>query len=106
MGITVAACDHDCRHVVHVHDIFVFWPFVEGAFDSFVAHVLPVYVQVVFVAWLVATAWFLVTYHSPCQQLPSKEQLSYYESSGEDQDIYAGVSGFDSRGLKFFPQLW
>lgn len=62
--------------------------------------------QVVFVAWLVATAWFLVTYHSPCQPLPSKEQLSYYESSGEDQDIYAGVSGFDSRGLKFFPQLW
>ncbi|KAL3138646.1 hypothetical protein ABBQ32_006406 [Trebouxia sp. C0010 RCD-2024] len=62
--------------------------------------------EVVFVAWLVATAWFLVTYHSPCQPLPSKEQLSYYESSGEDQDIYAGVSGFDSRGLKFFPQLW
>jgi len=58
------------------------------------------------VAWLVATTWFIATYSSPCQNLPSKEQLSYYENSGEDQDIYAGVSGFDSRGLKFFPQLW
>ena len=55
---------------------------------------------------MVATIWFLVTWASPCQQLPSKEQLSYYESAGEDQDIYAGVSGYDSRGLKFFPQLW
>ena len=60
----------------------------------------------IFVAWMVATIWFLVTYASPCQNLPSKEQLSYYENSGDDQDIYAGVSGYDARGLKFFPQLW
>lgn len=62
--------------------------------------------QVVFTAWMVATIWFVITWASPCQPLPSKEQLEYYESSGEDQDIYAGVSGYDSRGLKFFPQLW
>ena len=86
----------------------VLWPqiLLQGVLRVTTSDAIWLFHQVVFVAWLVATAWFLVTYHSPCQPLPSKEQLSYYESSGEDQDIYAGVSGFDSRGLKFFPQLW
>ncbi|DBA70944.1 TPA: hypothetical protein ACH3X2_011387 [Trebouxia sp. C0005] len=103
--------------------IYVFMGCIAGAlggwfiklnihFTSFRAKYIPAsnrwrrFGEVVFVAWLVATTWFLATYSSPCQNLPSKEQLSYYENSGEDQDIYAGVSGFDSRGLKFFPQLW
>ena len=62
--------------------------------------------QVVFVAWLTATVWFLVMYLGPCHKLPSRQQLHYYEMSGNDQDIYAGVTGADSRGLRFFPQLW
>ena len=59
-----------------------------------------------FVAWLTATVWYLVMYWGPCHKLPSRQQLHYYEMSGADQDIYAGVTGADSRGLRFFPQLW
>ena len=58
------------------------------------------------VAWLTATVFFLITYWSPCLPLPPKEQLVYFEASGEDQDFYAGISGADSRGLRNFPQLW
>lgn len=62
--------------------------------------------QVVAVAWLTATAFFLATYWSPCLPLPPKAQLQYFEAGGEDQEIYAGISGADSRGLRHFPQLW
>lgn len=63
--------------------------------------------QVVCVSWLTATVFFLITYLSPCVPLPPKEQLSYFEAGGgEDQDFYAGISGADSRGLRHFPQLW
>lgn len=58
------------------------------------------------VAWLTATVFFVITYLSPCLPLPPKEQLTYFEESGEDQDFYAGISGADSRGLRHFPQLW
>ena len=57
-------------------------------------------------AWLTATVFFLITYWSPCLPLPPKEQLVFFEASGEDQDFYAGISGADSRGLRNFPQLW
>lgn len=64
--------------------------------------------QVVTVAWLTATVFFLITYMSPCVPLPPKKQLNYFEESqaAQDQDFYAGISGADSRGLRNFPQLW
>ncbi|KAK9808763.1 hypothetical protein WJX72_003174 [[Myrmecia] bisecta] len=62
--------------------------------------------EVLFVAWLTATTFFVITYASPCQKLPPKEQLAYYEMDSADGDIFAGVGGEDKRGLKHFPRLW
>ena len=56
--------------------------------------------------WLTGTAFFLATYASPCRRLPPPGQLQFYEMGGGDQDIFAGVAGTDSRGLKHFPRLW
>ncbi len=67
----------------------------------------PADMQVVWVSWLTATVFFVLTYMSPCLPLPPKEQLTYFEAGGgEDQDFYAGISGADSMGLRYFPQLW
>ncbi len=63
-------------------------------------------VQVVVVAWVIATVFFLITYTSPCLKLPPAEQLKYFELGGSDQDIFSGVDDTDARGLKHFPRLW
>ena len=62
--------------------------------------------QVLLVAWLIATTFFLICYASPCAKLPPKAQLQYFELGGDDQDIFAGVDDTDARGLKHFPRLW
>ena len=62
--------------------------------------------QVLVVAWLIATTFFLICYASPCAKLPPKAQLQYFELGGDDQDIFAGVDDTDARGLKHFPRLW
>lgn len=64
------------------------------------------HVQVLAVAWLTGTVFFLATYTSPCRALPSPAQLHYYEMGSDDQDIFAGVDAIDSRGLRHFPRLW
>jgi len=61
--------------------------------------------QVLAVAWLTGTVFFLATYASPCRRLPPPGQLQFYEMGGGDQDIFAGVAGTDSRGLQLFPRL-
>lgn len=58
------------------------------------------------VAWIIATAFFLITYASGCKKLPPGSQLQYFELGGSDQDIFAGVDDTDARGLKHFPRLW
>ena len=58
------------------------------------------------VAWFTGTVFFLICYNGPCHKLPPALQLKYFEVSGEDQDIYAGVDLTDSRGLRYFPRLW
>ncbi len=63
-------------------------------------------IQVLVVAWVIATVFFLVTYTAPCLKLPPSEQLKYFELGGSDQDIYSGIDDTDSRGLKHFPRLW
>ena len=63
-------------------------------------------VQVVVVAWVIATVFFLITYTSPCLKLPPPNQLKYFELGGSDQDIFSGVDDTDARGLKHFPRLW
>lgn len=62
--------------------------------------------QVLAVAWLTATVFFLAAYTSPCRELPSPAQLQFYEMGGGDQDIFAGVRSTDARGLQHFPRLW
>jgi hypothetical protein len=62
--------------------------------------------QVVVVAWVIATVFFTITYSSECQKLPPPRQLQYFELGGDDQDIFAGVDDTDARGLKHFPRLW
>lgn len=62
--------------------------------------------QVLTVAWLIATVFFVVCYASPCQKLPPRTQLQFFELGGGDQDIFAGVDDTDARGLKHFPRLW
>ena len=62
--------------------------------------------QVLAVAWFTGTVFFLICYNGPCHKLPPALQLKYFEVSGEDQDIYAGVDLTDSRGLRYFPRLW
>ena len=57
-------------------------------------------------AWLTGTVFFLIIYNGPCHKLPPALQLSYFEVSGDDQDLYAGVDLLDSRGLRYFPRLW
>lgn len=62
--------------------------------------------QVLAVAWVIATVFFLVTYTSPCAKLPPPEQLKFFELGGSDQDFFSGVDDTDARGLKHFPRLW
>ncbi|KAK9843640.1 hypothetical protein WJX81_000756 [Elliptochloris bilobata] len=62
--------------------------------------------EVLVVAWLTGTAFFLAAYASPCRALPPAAQLQFYEMGTSDQDIFAGVHATDSRGLKHFPRLW
>ncbi len=40
--------------------------------------------QVLAVAWLSGTVFFLATYASPCRRLPPPGQLQYYEMGGGD----------------------
>lgn len=63
--------------------------------------------QVVTIAWLTTTIFFLACWVGECKPLPSARHLSYYEMDGADQDILAGVeSSVDPSGLKHFPRLW
>jgi hypothetical protein len=62
--------------------------------------------QVLAVAWVIATVFFLVTYTSPCAKVPPPEQLKFFELGGSDQDFFSGVDDTDARGLKHFPRLW
>lgn len=63
-------------------------------------------VQVLAVAWLISTTFFVICYASPCTQLPPKAQLQFFELGGDDQDIFAAVDDTDARGLKHFPRMW
>ena len=62
--------------------------------------------QVMAVAWLIATVFYLCSYLSPCRRLPSEQALGYYEAESELDDFYAGGVLTDRRGLKHFPRLW
>lgn len=62
--------------------------------------------QVVAVVWMIATIYFLVLYTSPCQKLPPRDQLKYFEQETADQDIFSGDDSIDDRKLKHFPRLW
>ena len=62
--------------------------------------------QVLGVAWVTATAFFLLVYSAPCLKLPPPERLAWFEMGGNDQDIFAGGDDADARGLKHFPRLW
>ena len=62
--------------------------------------------QVLGIAWLIATVFFLICYSCPCAKLPPRAQLQFFELGGDDQDIFAGVDDMDSRGLKPFPRMW
>ena len=63
-------------------------------------------VQVLAIAWLIATTFFLICYSCPCAKLPPKLQLQFFELGGDDQDIFSGVDDTDARGLEHFPRLW
>ncbi|KAK9915826.1 hypothetical protein WJX75_004586 [Coccomyxa subellipsoidea] len=69
-------------------------------------HGAPRTVEVLAVAWVIATVFFLVTYTSPCAKVPPPEQLKFFELGGSDQDFFSGVDDTDARGLKHFPRLW
>ena len=62
--------------------------------------------QVMVVAWIIATVFFVVSFYSPCRTLPSEKILGYYEAESELDDFYAGGALVDRRGLKHFPRLW
>ena len=62
--------------------------------------------QVMAVAWLIATIFFVVSFVSPCRSLPGHRALGYYEAESELDDFYAGGALTDQRGLKHFPRLW
>ncbi|CAL5218914.1 g660 [Coccomyxa viridis] len=62
--------------------------------------------EVLGIAWLIASIFFLICYSCPCAKLPPRAQLQFFEQGGDDQDIFAGVDDMDSRGLKYFPRMW
>lgn len=62
--------------------------------------------QVMAVAWLIASVFFVASFVSPCRGLPSQRALGYYEAESELDDFYAGGALTDRRGLKHFPRLW
>ncbi|KAK9853864.1 hypothetical protein WJX84_007554 [Apatococcus fuscideae] len=62
--------------------------------------------EVVTIAWVTSTVFFLACWVGECKPLPSARHLSFYEMDGDEQDIYAGVDSVDPSGLKHFPRLW
>ena len=75
--------------------------------DQLAGHLFKlVCLQVVTVAWVTSTVFFLACWVGECKPLPSARHLSFYEMDGDEQDIYAGVDSVDPSGLKHFPRLW
>eukprot|EP00884_Botryococcus_braunii_P006609 jgi/Botrbrau1/1594/Bobra.0185s0013.2 len=65
--------------------------------------------EVMVLVWATATIWFLFTYWSPCRQLPSKEDLQFFEAKedqGLEEEEFYGGGGQVKHGLEHFPRLW
>lgn len=67
--------------------------------------------EVVLLAVLTTSIWFLFAYISPCAPLPSEEDLKYLiaGSSRTDavmEDFFGGGGGGTTNGPEHFPQLW